>query len=228
MYRDQRHRYQSNFLLQTLTYYCWRYLKHETSTHTHTRTRIMQFKVAAFHILIINYTQKYKHFFYLWGCDFWYCGHYWPTDRRWWLWRNWWNEDWQGKPKYSEKTCPSATVHHKSHMAKSGIEPGPPRWEASDWPLELWRGLTQKCKHRTVRVHYTADQHCVHDGPRIRSAPYPPDTKGMKRPKREADHSSPCRADILGIIAAPSIHLHGMMFTKTLDLSDWRFWGRWI
>jgi hypothetical protein len=26
-----------------------------------------------------------------------------------WWWRNWWNEDWQGKPKYSEKTCPSAT-----------------------------------------------------------------------------------------------------------------------
>jgi hypothetical protein len=28
-----------------------------------------------------------------------------------WLWicSCWWNEDWQGKPKYSEKTCPSAT-----------------------------------------------------------------------------------------------------------------------
>jgi hypothetical protein len=26
-----------------------------------------------------------------------------------WWWRNWWNDDWQGKPKYSEKTCPSAT-----------------------------------------------------------------------------------------------------------------------
>jgi hypothetical protein len=25
-----------------------------------------------------------------------------------------WNGDWQGKPKFSEKTCPSATfVHHK-------------------------------------------------------------------------------------------------------------------
>jgi hypothetical protein len=31
--------------------------------------------------------------------------------------KNWWNKDWQGKQKYSEKTCPSATfVHHKSHM----------------------------------------------------------------------------------------------------------------
>jgi hypothetical protein len=23
-------------------------------------------------------------------------------------------------------------VHHKSHMTGSGLEPGPPRWEASD------------------------------------------------------------------------------------------------
>jgi hypothetical protein len=27
-----------------------------------------------------------------------------------WGWRIWWNEDWQGKPKYSEKTCLSATL----------------------------------------------------------------------------------------------------------------------
>jgi hypothetical protein len=45
----------------------------------------------------------------------WCCGHYWPIvpapgDRWWWLWSNWWNEDWQGKLKYSEKTCPSATL----------------------------------------------------------------------------------------------------------------------
>jgi hypothetical protein len=47
--------------------------------------------------------------------DLGYCGHYWPIvpapdDRWWWLWRNWWNEARQGKPKYSEKTCPSATL----------------------------------------------------------------------------------------------------------------------
>jgi hypothetical protein len=44
-----------------------------------------------------------------------YCGHFWfivpALDDRWgWLCSNWWNEDWQGKPKYSEKTCPSATL----------------------------------------------------------------------------------------------------------------------
>jgi hypothetical protein len=50
-----------------------------------------------------------------WDWVSWYCAHYWPIvpapdDRWWWLWRNWWNEDWQGKLKYSEKTCPSATL----------------------------------------------------------------------------------------------------------------------
>jgi hypothetical protein len=45
----------------------------------------------------------------------WYVGHCWPIvpapdDRWWWLWSSWWNENWQGKPKYSEKTSPSATL----------------------------------------------------------------------------------------------------------------------
>jgi hypothetical protein len=43
------------------------------------------------------------------------CGHFWPIvpdpDDRWGLlWKNWWNEDWQEKPKYSEKTWTSATL----------------------------------------------------------------------------------------------------------------------
>jgi hypothetical protein len=33
-----------------------------------------------------------------------------PDDRWWRLWSNCWNKDWQGKPKYSEKTSPSATL----------------------------------------------------------------------------------------------------------------------
>jgi hypothetical protein len=31
-------------------------------------------------------------------------------------------------------------VHHKSHMTRTGLEPGPPRWEAGDKPPELWHG----------------------------------------------------------------------------------------
>jgi hypothetical protein len=37
----------------------------------------------------------------------------------------------RGRPKYTEKTCPSAAVHHKSHMTWPGFGPAPPRWEAS-------------------------------------------------------------------------------------------------
>jgi hypothetical protein len=33
-----------------------------------------------------------------------------PSDDRWLLWSSRWNENWQVKPKYSEKTCPSATL----------------------------------------------------------------------------------------------------------------------
>jgi hypothetical protein len=31
-------------------------------------------------------------------------------------------------------------VHHKSHMDCPRIEPGPPRWEAGDYPPEPWHG----------------------------------------------------------------------------------------
>jgi hypothetical protein len=59
----------------------------------------------------------------------WYCGHYWPIvpaqdDRWWWLWSNWWNEDWQGKPKYSERTCSSATLSTNPTRLDPGSKPG--------------------------------------------------------------------------------------------------------
>jgi hypothetical protein len=63
-------------------------------------------------------------FLFLVGWDWvsWYCGHCWPIvpvpDDRW-LWRNWWNEDWQGKPKHSGENLPQRHfVHHKSHMTR--------------------------------------------------------------------------------------------------------------
>jgi hypothetical protein len=61
-------------------------------------------------------------------------------DRWWWLRSNWWKEDWQGKPKYSEKNCPSVTLS-TTNPTWPGLEPGLPRWEASDKPPELWHGL---------------------------------------------------------------------------------------
>jgi hypothetical protein len=49
------------------------------------------------------------------------------------FWNNWWNENWQGKPKYSEKTYPSAILSTiKSHMIDPVTNPGPQLWEASD------------------------------------------------------------------------------------------------
>jgi hypothetical protein len=44
-----------------------------------------------------------------------------PDDRRGWLWRKWRNEDWQGNPKDSEKTCPSATL---STTNPTWLDPG--------------------------------------------------------------------------------------------------------
>jgi hypothetical protein len=41
-----------------------------------------------------------------------------------WGWRIWWNE-WQGKPKYSEKTCPDATLSTKNPTwPDQGLNPG--------------------------------------------------------------------------------------------------------
>jgi hypothetical protein len=79
-----------------------------------------------------------------WDWVSWYCGHYRPIvpapgDRWWWLWRNRWNEDWRGKPKYSDKTLLPQRhfVHHKSHMTRPGFEPGMPYMvEEQRWGVE--------------------------------------------------------------------------------------------
>jgi hypothetical protein len=41
-------------------------------------------------------------------------------------------------------------VHHKSHLTRPGIEPGPPRLEASDQPPELWRGIIESVTSRPL------------------------------------------------------------------------------
>jgi hypothetical protein len=42
----------------------------------------------------------------------------WPIvaglDNGWWVWRSWWNGIWQGKPKDSDKTCPSGILSAKN------------------------------------------------------------------------------------------------------------------
>jgi hypothetical protein len=32
--------------------------------------------------------------------------------------------------------------HHKFHMARPEVDPGPPRWEAGDKPPNLWHALS--------------------------------------------------------------------------------------
>jgi hypothetical protein len=59
-----------------------------------------------------------------------YCCHCWPIvpapDGRWWrLWSIRWNANWRGKPKYSEKTCPSVTLSTTNPIwPDSGSNPG--------------------------------------------------------------------------------------------------------
>jgi hypothetical protein len=66
----------------------------------------------------------------------------WPIvpapDDRWWIWSSRWNENWQGKQKYSEKTCPTATLPTtEPTWPDLDSYPGPPQWEAGDKPPEL-------------------------------------------------------------------------------------------
>jgi hypothetical protein len=49
-----------------------------------------------------------------------------PASDGTWAWSNWWNENWQGKPKYSEKTCPSATLF-TTNPTWSGLGSNPGR-----------------------------------------------------------------------------------------------------
>jgi hypothetical protein len=43
-----------------------------------------------------------------------------------------WDDDWQDKPKYLQKTCPSAALSTTNPHALPGRKPGPRRWEVSD------------------------------------------------------------------------------------------------
>jgi hypothetical protein len=52
-----------------------------------------------------------------------------PDDS--WVWIIWWNKNWQGKPKYSEETCPSASLS-TINCTWPGMEPGSPLREAGD------------------------------------------------------------------------------------------------
>jgi hypothetical protein len=45
-------------------------------------------------------------------------------------------------------------IHHKSHMTWHGLEPGPPRWEASEWPPPHKLSMEPRCQWVHYRSNY--------------------------------------------------------------------------
>jgi hypothetical protein len=72
-----------------------------------------------------------------------------PDDRWWWLWSNWWNEDWQRKPKYSQNTYPSATLSTTNPI----------------WPDPGSNPGRRGGKLATNNLSYCADRFVVHSIP---------------------------------------------------------------
>jgi hypothetical protein len=72
----------------------------------------------------------------------------WPG--RLWEWRIWWNEDLQGKPKYSEKTCPSAILSNTNPTCPDpGSNPGRRRGSQR---LTAWAMARPKTKTYTQSI----------------------------------------------------------------------------
>jgi hypothetical protein len=92
-----------------------------------------------------------------------YCGHFWPIvpapDDRWgWLCSNWWNEDSQWKPKYSEKTCPSATLSTtNSTWPDPGSNPGRHGGKPATNPLSYGATLHALGLNTTGTLHVRAE-----------------------------------------------------------------------
>jgi hypothetical protein len=64
-------------------------------------------------------------------------------DGRSWVCSSRWNENWQGKPKYSEKTCPSATSSTTNPTWPDlDLNPGRHGGKPATNPPELWHGHT--------------------------------------------------------------------------------------
>lgn len=63
------------------------------------------------------------------------------------------------KQKYLENTRQKLHfVHHKPHLNWNGIEPVPPRWEASDWLPEPWHDPDYR-----YRIIVLIFSYCLHE-----------------------------------------------------------------
>jgi hypothetical protein len=71
-----------------------------------------------------------------------------------WWWRIWWNEDWQGKPKYSEKTRPSATLSTTNPTwPDPGSNPGHCSGKPATNRLSYGASSTRKVSSKWLRLN---------------------------------------------------------------------------
>jgi hypothetical protein len=75
-----------------------------------------------------------------------------------WWWTIWWNEDWQGKPKYSEKTCPIATLSTTNPTwpdpgSNPGNRGGKPATNRLSYGSTIPPGLLQLCVSSVDGTH---------------------------------------------------------------------------
>jgi hypothetical protein len=83
---------------------------------------------------VLNFLNISEYLFLNWYSGGWspigstrHCGHqqaYCASPELLWWWRNWWNYDWHGKPKYSEKTSPSAALSTTNPTCCPDANPG--------------------------------------------------------------------------------------------------------
>jgi hypothetical protein len=58
----------------------------------------------------------------------------------------------RGNRSTRRKPGPAAFCPPKIPLKRPGLEPGRPRWEASHWPLELWRGLSSEISSHYFKI----------------------------------------------------------------------------
>jgi hypothetical protein len=76
-----------------------------------------------------------------------------PVDRSW-VWSSRWNENWQGKPKYSEKTCPSAALS-TTNPTWPDLGSNPGRRGGKPATNRLSCGTAKVCRLNNDCEHYT-------------------------------------------------------------------------
>jgi hypothetical protein len=80
--------------------------------------------------------------------------------------KNWWTKDWQGKPKYSEKSCPSATLSTTNPTwldpgLNSGRRGGKPATNRLSYGAATFLWYVTLCGSVEVHPRF-GEVHCLH------------------------------------------------------------------